>query len=167
MSSSQSRANRLLSAWIPAICAIAVICWESTSQFSATNTSTPLRHLWEFLLGPVSNLAWGTIHHHIRKTGHLLGYGLLSGFLFRAWFLTIDFKTARRMLAWKVSAALALACTFLIASGDEIHQKFLPSRSSSPRDVAIDMAGALAMQLLTATILLLPSQARRIFDTET
>ena len=152
---------RLISAWIPAICAIAIIVWESTERFSSANTSAPLRHLWELWAGPVSDQVWLLIHHHIRKAGHVLGYGLLSGFIFRAWFLTINLASALRVLAWQVSTVIALACTLIIATADEIHQKFLISRSSSPRDVAIDMAGALTAQLLIATFVLLYSQPRQ------
>jgi hypothetical protein len=67
---------------MPAILGVAVIMCESTDNFSVANTSHPLRAAWEFLFGPVTNTAWDTIHHHIRKTGHFTGYGLLSALFF-------------------------------------------------------------------------------------
>ncbi len=141
---------RLLSAWLPAILGIAIIVWESTDTFSSAHTSQPLRHLWELLAGPVSNGAWDTIHRNIRKTGHAIGYGLLSGLFFRAWFLTFREFLGRRVEEWQTSSLLALVCTLAVGSSDELHQKLLPSRTSSPFDVAVDMAGAFMVQLLIA-----------------
>jgi VanZ family protein len=36
---------------------------------------------------------------------------------------------------------------------DEYHQSFLPSRTSSPLDVCIDLSGAIAAQLLLLLII--------------
>jgi VanZ family protein len=140
----------LLSAWLPAILGIVVIACESTDTFSSANTSEPLRHLWEMMAGPVSNAAWETIHRNIRKTGHVIGYGMLSGLFFRAWFLTFREFLGRRVQEWQTSSLLALVCTLAVGSSDELHQKLLPSRTSSPLDVVVDMAGAFMVQLLIA-----------------
>jgi VanZ family protein len=136
-----------------------MVC-ESTDTFSSAKTSQPLRQLWVLLSGPVSDQAWLVIHHHIRKTGHAVGYGLLSGLFFRAWFLTIRLFSERRAQVWQVSAVLALACTLVVGSRDEFHQRFIPSRSSSPLDVAVDMAGAITVQLLIAMCFLARSRQR-------
>jgi VanZ family protein len=151
---------RIFSAWMPAILGIAVIMCESTDSFSSANTSHPLRTAWEFLFGPVTNAAWDTIHHHIRKSGHFTGYGLLSALFFRAWYMTLG--SLKRMAAppWLLSVLLALACTLLTGSSDEFHQKFIPSRGSSPVDVAIDMAGAIAVQLLITAFFLIRASTR-------
>jgi VanZ family protein len=136
-----------------------MVC-ESTDTFSSANTSQPLRHLWMLLSGPVSDQAWLVIHHHIRKTGHAIGYGLLSGLFFRAWFVTIKLFSERRVRVWQMSGLLALACTLAVGSSDEFHQKFVPSRSSSPLDVAVDMAGAITVQLMIAMYFLARSRQR-------
>lgn len=150
----------IFSAWMPAILGIAVIICESTDNFSVANTSHPLRAAWEFLFGPVTNAAWDTIHHHIRKTGHFTGYGLLSALFFRAWYMTLRSFEKRTAPPWLLSVLLALTCTLITGSSDEFHQKFIPSRGSSPLDVAIDMAGAIAVQLLITAYFLMRAGTR-------
>jgi VanZ family protein len=44
-------------------------------------------------------------------------------------------------------------CTLLIASLDEYHQSFLPSRTASPVDVGIDLCGAIAAQLILLLVI--------------
>ncbi len=79
MSSSRSgRGLRFyISAWLPVAIGISVIALESTIWFGADQTSTPLRRVYEFLFGQVSDVRWPAIHHLIRKSGHFVGYGLL------------------------------------------------------------------------------------------
>jgi VanZ family protein len=48
---------------------------------------------------------------------------------------------------WRRASVAAVLCTLLIAILDEYHQSFLPSRTSSPIDVCIDLSGAIAAQL--------------------
>jgi len=49
------------------------------------------------------------------------------------------------MLRW---SGLAMTLTLLAASLDEFHQSFIPSRTSSPYDVMLDMTGALCFQIV-------------------
>ncbi|HLH76977.1 MAG TPA: VanZ family protein [Candidatus Binataceae bacterium] len=48
----------------------------------------------------------------------------------------------------RLSATGALGVTLLAAIADEIHQFFVPSRTCSPTDLELDLAGALAAYLL-------------------
>jgi VanZ family protein len=59
---------------------------------------------------------------------------------------------------WRRASVLAVVCTLIIASLDEFHQSFIPSRTSSPIDVCIDLSGAITAQLLLLLVvqLLLP-----------
>jgi VanZ family protein len=41
----------------------------------------------------------------------------------------------------------------LIASLDEYHQSFLPSRTASPVDVGIDLCGAIAAQMILLLVI--------------
>ncbi len=44
------------------------------------------------------------------------------------------------------AALLALLCTGLVASADEFHQTFIPSRTGSPRDVLLDCCGVIILE---------------------
>ena len=143
---------RLLVHWIPALIGIGVIVCESTATMSSENTSRWLLPLWVKLFGPISPAHWAVVHHYIRKTGHFVGYGLVSLGFFEAWRVTLE----RRWPEWRVRvwyvAGLALLCTLLLASWDEWHQSFLPGRTSSALDVALDFCGAVAAHLVLLSI---------------
>jgi VanZ family protein len=151
----QNSRSRLLLHWIPALIGIAVIVGESTATMSAENTSRWLLPFWVKLFGPIGPDRWAVIHHYIRKTGHFVGYGMVSLGFFDSWRVTLE----RRWTEWRVRfrnvAGLALLSTLLLAIWDEWHQSFLPGRTSSPRDVALDFCGAVAAQLILLGVLTL------------
>jgi VanZ family protein len=140
MSNSRRGPKLWISAWCPVAVGIAIIAVESTKYFGADHTSGPLRLIFQALFGPVSDAAWETLHHIIRKSGHFWGYGALGLAWLRAWWMTLP--RARFML----DAALALLGTALVATWDEWHQSFLPNRTGSPLDVLLDCCGVLFMQ---------------------
>jgi len=120
-----------------------VIAIESTDYLSAEHTSRFLYPLLHFLFN-ISPARFLIVHHYLRKTGHFTGYFILSVLLFRAWKATL-----RMPAAWATRwAAIAFFMTALVASLDEWHQTFLPSRTGTFRDVVLDSAGALTAQLL-------------------
>jgi VanZ family protein len=138
MSSSERGLKFWISAWLPVLIGIGVICVESTTYFGSDHTSGPLRRVWEFFFGHLSDERWELIHHLIRKTGHFVGYGLLGLAWLRAWWMTPP------RAAFLHKALLGLVGTALVAGGDEFHQSFLPNRTSSIYDVLLDCAGAVA-----------------------
>lgn len=152
------RLRRVLN-WLPAALAVTVIALESTATMSAANTSRWLLPIWVHLFGPISAGAWNEVHHLIRKTGHFMGYGLVSICFFHGWRSTFTVIRGQVWPLWRRSAFLAIACTLLIASADEYHQSFLPGRTSSPIDVGIDLCGAITAQLVVLTIM--PLLARK------
>ena len=109
---------------------------------------------WVHLFGTPSPAHWAEIHHLIRKTGHFVGYGLVSLAFFYSWRQTLHRMAVKHWTLWRRASVLAVLCTLVVASLDEYHQSFLPSRTSSPIDVGIDLCGAIAFQL----VLLLISQ---------
>jgi VanZ family protein len=134
-----------LYAWIPAVIWLGVITIESTSTFSSENTGRFLFPLLHFLFG-LDRVRFAPWHFLLRKGGHVFGYGILSALLFRAWRTTIPVPGSPR---WSIIwARTALFMTALVASLDEWHQTFLPSRTGSIRDVVLDSAAALATQVL-------------------
>jgi len=119
-----------------------VIAVESTANFGADHTNQPLRWIWEHLFGHVTSARWEMIHHHIRKTGHFLGYGTMGLLWLRAWWMSLP------RAGFVLDAALALLGTASVASLDEFHQSLLPNRTGIPSDVLLDCCGAAVLLLL-------------------
>ena len=137
--------NNLLKAWIAAILWLIVIAIESSALLSARYTSRILYPLLHYLFG----LDWERFHYwhfYIRKTGHVVGYAILSVLLFRAWRATLPAtNNSKWTLRW---ATIALLGTALVAGLDEWHQSFLPSRTGRWQDVVLDASAGLAAQIL-------------------
>ena len=135
-----------ISAWLPVAIAIGIVMLESTVWFGADRTSQPLRRIWEAIFGHVSNRSWHLIHNCIRKSGHFLGFGLVGSAWLRAWRMSI------LRSRFVTDAVLALVGTAPVASGDELHQTFLPNRTGSVRDVMIDWPAPLCCKCLCICI---------------
>jgi VanZ family protein len=135
--------NQMLKAWIAAGLWLIVIAIESTTYLSSANTARLLYPVLHFLFGLDWNHFW-TWHHYIRKTGHFVGYFTLSFLLFRAWRATLP-SASFWTLRW---AAFAFLMSAFVASMDEWHQTFLPSRTGLVSDVILDSTAALTAQIL-------------------
>jgi len=125
------------SSWIPPLVWMAVIMLMSSGSFSSQRTGG-------VLLGLVAGLApWLTpadvaaLHGALRKATHFVEYAILAVL----WFRTLI--RARALPTW-AAAVSAFAICVLWAALDETHQRFVPSRTGSVEDVAIDAAGSLA-----------------------
>jgi len=147
--------------WVPAILSVLIIALESTATMSADNTSRWLYPFWARFVGPISAAHWAELHHLIRKTGHFVGYGLVSVTFFYGWRQTLHRMAVRHWTLWRRASVAAVLCTLVIATLDEFHQSFIPSRTSSPVDVGIDLCGALAAQLLLLLVVQLVSRLPR------
>ncbi|SEC21360.1 VanZ like family protein [Terriglobus roseus] len=135
-------------AWIPVFCGIAVICMESTNKMGAVQTSIWLRELLRHF-GQDNGGAVGLLNHYLRKGGHFTGYGLLGLFFTSGWFSVLRRKAVASWSSLRLRAgALGVASTLVIASADEIHQIFLPTRGASVWDVLLDTSGALTLNLI-------------------
>ena len=129
---------------------LGVIALESTNFGGADNTSRILYPLLHFLF-KVDLQHFAVWHHHIRKTGHFVGYAILSWLAFRAWRATLP---VGGMAAWSLRwAVLAFFMTALVASLDEWHQSFLPSRTGRWQDVVLDSSAGLALQVFLWIVL--------------
>lgn len=71
------------------------------------------------------------------KTAHILVYAVLAGLVVLAWSQWLP------ALNWKQVTFLSVVVVFLFAVHDEWHQSFVSGRTSSWRDVVIDMLGAI------------------------
>jgi VanZ family protein len=137
------------SVWAPVVLALAIICVESTSALSSQNTSSFLRLIIQRWLGHINDSSWDLYHHYLRKTGHFVGYGLVAFAFLHAWLHTLDRRAPGSLFSWRLqSTLLAIVSTTIVASCDEYHQTFIPSRTGSPLDVLLDTAGACALCLL-------------------
>jgi VanZ family protein len=128
--------------WFPALAWVAVVLAASTDMFSAQHTGAILSALLAWMFGHMDSRTFELIHFLIRKSAHFTEYAILSVLFFRA---------ARGELAgfWRMRwALLGLAVSLSVAMLDEWHQSFVPSRTSSVRDVLLDLCGALFAQLL-------------------
>ncbi len=138
-----SRPN-LLRAWWPAAVWIGLIAFESTDFFSSQNTGSVLYTILTRLFGNIDFYKFFIFHHYLRKTGHVVGYGMLSLLLQRGWRAT--FGQARALL-WR-TALLAWLGTVFVASMDEWHQSYIPSRTGTWRDAALDSVAGLVFLLI-------------------
>lgn len=84
------------------------------------------------------------IEHYVRKLAHVTEYFLLA--------IAVSFPLyVYRLRGWRLVLAAGLFCV-CFAGLDEWHQSFVPGRSPSPRDVAIDSIGIFAGIELTRLI---------------
>ena len=137
-----------LSVWWPGAVNVGIVAIESTDHFSAANTRHRYYYWFCNHISYVSWETWGTINFELRKAGHFLGYGVICLI-----FYTCVARTLLRHVGESVNrlrrrrALGALLCTFLLASADEIHQTFIPSRTGAFHDVLLDVTGGLVMIL--------------------
>lgn len=141
-------------AWLPVLFSLIFVCFTSTSFMSGHHTQIWLENVWRALLGKWHWNLTGPVNEMGRKVGHFLGYGAI-GLLFRnAWHTSIragmmhigeGLATIQGMVS---VSALSVLCTFLVASLDELHQRFVPGRVSSFHDVMVDTTGAVFLNVV-------------------
>src|SRR5258708_15094387 len=148
---------RRLLPWLPTLLWLSVLASFSTDLFSAEHTARVLLKIIHALYGGISTQQFQALHFLVRKTAHFASYGILGVFAFYSWRATLPARP-RWMPKWSV---LALLLTLAAAGLDEFHQSFVPSRTASPRDVMLDMMGAVFFQLVIASFTSLSSSAGR------
>jgi VanZ family protein len=124
--------------WIPVLVWGAVIFTLSTSSFSAVNTSRIIDPMLRWLIPGISAASVNVVHMLVRKAAHFTEYGILFWLLIRG-------PMAQRPY-------LALMLCVVYALTDEGHQVFVPGRTASLYDVALDSTGALFSHFLTTAI---------------
>jgi VanZ family protein len=132
----------LLRAWWPAAVWIVLITFESSDFFSSQNTGSVLYTILTRLFGHINLYDFLIFHHYLRKTGHVVGYGMLSLLLLRGWRATFHYTLLVRaaLLSW-----LGTAC---VAALDEWHQSFIPSRTGTIWDVMLDSVAGVAFLIV-------------------
>ncbi|MGA2345055.1 MAG: VanZ family protein [Candidatus Sulfotelmatobacter sp.] len=152
--------HSVLKAWIAATLWLIVIAMESTAFGSANNTSRFLYPLFHYLFG-MELERFQPFHFFLRKVGHVFGYGLLSILFFRAWRETLPAPGDPKW-TWRW-ANISVLGTALVASLDEWHQTFIPTRTGTVHDVILDTCAAIAAQILV--LLWMKWRARKPLET--
>jgi VanZ family protein len=116
---------------------MALIMSFSTNAFSAEHTGGIIGPILKWIAPWLQPDEIEFVHGLIRKLAHLSEYGVLGLLWFRA--LVHGRKTAL------FGAAGSLLICVAWAALDEWHQSFVPSRTASVVDVAIDLSGALVV----------------------
>ena len=124
--------------WIPVLIWGAIIFMLSTSAFSAANTSRIIDPMLRLLIPGISAASVDVVHMLVRKAAHFTEYGILF------WLLV------RGPMAQRPYLALMLCVVYALT--DEGHQVFVPGRTASLYDVALDSTGALFSHFLTTAI---------------
>ena len=124
--------------WVPVILWGALIFTLSTSAFSAANTARIIDPLLRILIPGISTASVDVGHMLVRKLAHFTEYGILFWLLIRG-------PMAERPY-------LALMLCVIYALTDEGHQVFVPGRTASLYDVALDSTGALFSHFLTTAL---------------
>ena len=94
------------------------------------------------LFGNIDLYKFLVFHHYLRKTGHVVGYGMLGLLLLRGWRATLD----QNHLHLGRTVLLAWLGVVFVACMDEWHQSYIPSRTGTWRDAVLDsVAGVVAL----------------------
>ena len=126
--------RRILRAWGFVALWVLVIMSFASDSFSAASSS---RILTPFLQWLDPDMTWDRvqeIHFLVRKLAHAVEYAVLSILGFRAFRITL----AVPVLA---VALLSLSIVLAVAGLDELRQSWLPTRTGSLADIALDCVG--------------------------
>lgn len=126
----------------PLLLWILFISFASTGAFSDDNTSRIVRPLLLWFFPNISEATLTWIHILTRKAAHFTEYAVLA-FLARRAFITSSYRFVRRH--WFRLGLLLVVLNSLL---DEFHQSFVPSRTASIYDSAIDAAGGVTTLLI-------------------
>lgn len=132
--------RRFLTYWLAPIAWAVMILAASSDVFSASHTGGWIEIVISWLGPSLSPQALDLLNQILRKLGHVTAYGILSALSFRA------LRGGRPQ--WNPRWAIgAVALTALVASIDEYHQSFIPSRTGTWHDVVLDTSAAILVQI--------------------
>lgn len=120
----------------------AAIFIASTGWFSGSRTESVVVPILAWLFPRADRHTLETMHAVVRKVGHFTEYLVLGVLIARA---------LRDERGWRLQHALmafVLATSYAVT--DELHQHFVPGRTTAAGDVGIDALGAAAGQIVLA-----------------
>lgn len=116
--------------WILPVAWMGIIFWGSTERFGAEATGSLILPWLRALLTWANPAQLEALHALLRKTGHVLEYGILAWL----WFRALAPAPGRVLAAFAISVAYA--------GLDELHQAWTGVRTGSVGDVLLDGGGA-------------------------
>jgi VanZ family protein len=147
--------RRKLAVFLPSILVMLLVLVEGTQRFSIENTAGYVAPFWFKHFGWLPYQRFWEFVEALRKLGHLAGYGLVC----LAFFGTCYWWLSRRrpgVTGWGLknrAAGWALVFTMVLGSADELHQRFVPQRTSTITDVGFDVCGGyFALMVLFALL---------------
>lgn len=130
----------LIRNWWPAALWAAIMFYASTDTFSAENTSSSLAPFLQWLVPGITSEQQQAVNFLVRKFAHFAEYAILYPLVLRG------VNAGRTDWSWR--RAVGAWCIVAAYSGlDEFHQSFVPSRTASLWDSALDSTGGLAAML--------------------
>jgi len=137
--------KRRLWRYAPLLIFLIVIYGNSTGAMSASSTGRILRPLLETVFGELTIDQFLFAQLIVRKLAHLTQYAVLGVLAARAFF-----TSSRSWLQhyWFIAAMILVAAC---AALDEYHQSMIPSRTGTPYDSLIDIAGGTGALVLIAS----------------
>lgn len=127
--------------WVAVGLWISVIFGLSSDPFSKPATSPFFQQLFLWIFPAMTEDLQQALQFAVRKCAHATEYGVLA---------TLAYQALRSSPSPWRAAGLALALVAAVAIADEARQALSTVRSSSARDVGIDVAGGAAALLLLA-----------------
>jgi VanZ family protein len=131
-----------VNSWLPVIVWAGLISGLSIDAFSSEHTSQFIIPALHWLAPQAGKETLELLHHIIRKSIHVTEYFIFSMILGHA-LRGKNGKWTLRLAIWAVAISAGYAAL------DEFHQSFVPSRTASPWDAALDTAGAAAAQIFS------------------
>jgi len=125
--------------WVPVLMWAILMFVLSTSYFSFENTAKFIDPILRFLMPAASAATIALAHGFVRKAAHFTNYAILF------WLLV---SGPMRKYPYR-----AFGLCVLYAFLDEGHQMFVPDRTASLYDVALDSTGALFSRFLHAAVI--------------
>ena len=132
---------------------VLLVALEGTQRFSIQNTAQYLAPFWFRHYAYLPYQRYWEFVEAVRKVGHMVGYGLACLVFFSATFWWFGRRAgASGGWDWRNRAAgWALILTMLLGCADELHQRYVPQRTSTITDVGFDVCGGyLALLVLFA-----------------
>jgi VanZ family protein len=121
--------------WLPPILWACLVSVFSSDGFSSDNTSPLILPFFQWLFPHATPDLFQSFHHLIRKLGHFTEFFVLALLLFRALRGRDGVYWQWRLAGWTLSLVL------LYSVADEVHQRFVPSRSGVWSDSLLDFFG--------------------------
>jgi len=133
----QQDIRSIVRTWAPVVIWKVLIFIFSTDAFAAPHTKSFFAPILSWLVPGITPEILQSIHGLLRKLGHLTEYFILAVLLGK----TLKAQWPEHSQRRRIAASVIVATLYAIS--DEWHQSFVPSRTASAVDVAIDAGGAI------------------------